>query len=175
MDLDSDEDGVREKAIKKLAGINPKAVSFLMKIAKDKDNEQREAAIEAIGFIGGKDAIQAAPILIEILGKDESRWVRIKAATALGNIADENGVKALAKAAVYDEEEVVRVDVRKALLLQKKTLKTLPDILFKDAFSKNEAAAARAIRALSELELESDEHKAKLEEAKKKLEASRHE
>ena len=83
----------------------------LMEGLKHKDSSVRRHAVEMLGIIGDKEAVDA---LILVL-KDKNRFVRQEAITALGKIGGERLVEPLTKALEEERDEFVQESVRKVL------------------------------------------------------------
>ncbi len=102
-------------AAQALSHIGAPAVPGLVKALAGGDPHIRAAAARALGWIG-PDAKEAAPALIETLGKNPAVPVRVAAAAALVGIAPESAAahKALA-GALADDHYGVRIGAAEAL------------------------------------------------------------
>jgi HEAT repeat protein len=83
----------------------------LIKDLKDKDSSVRRHAIEMLGIMGDKKAVDA---LILVL-KDKNRFVRQEAITSLGKIGGERVVEPLTQALGEEKDEFVQDSIRKVL------------------------------------------------------------
>ncbi|MCJ7669700.1 MAG: HEAT repeat domain-containing protein [Dehalococcoidia bacterium] len=83
----------------------------LIKDLKDKDSSVRRHAIEMLGIMGDKKAVDA---LILVL-KDKNRFVRQEAIASLGKIGGERVVEPLTQALGEEKDEFVQDSIRKVL------------------------------------------------------------
>lgn len=83
----------------------------LIKDLKDKDSSVRRHAIEMLGIMGDKKAVDA---LILVL-KDKNRFVRQEAIASLGKIGGERVVEPLTQALGEGKDEFVQDSIRKVL------------------------------------------------------------
>jgi len=83
----------------------------LIKDLKDKDSSVRRHAIEMLGIMGDKKAVDA---LILVL-KDKNRFVRQEAIASLGKIGGERVVEPLTQALGEEKDEFVQDPIRKVL------------------------------------------------------------
>jgi HEAT repeat protein len=83
----------------------------LIKDLKDKDSSVRRHAIEMLGIMGDKKAVDT---LILVL-KDKNRFVRQEAIASLGKIGGERVVEPLTQALGEEKDEFVQDSIRKVL------------------------------------------------------------
>jgi HEAT repeat protein len=83
----------------------------LIKDLKDKDSSVRRHAIEMLGIMRDKKAVDA---LILVL-KDKNRFVRQEAIASLGKIGGERVVEPLTQALGEEKDEFVQDSIRKVL------------------------------------------------------------
>jgi len=92
--------------------VDARSVDPIIGALKDKNDEVRYRAAEALGIL--KDAAAVDP-LIDVLKNDENRDVRTKAAWALGEIGNAQAVDPLNYAYVKDADGYVRGEAKNAL------------------------------------------------------------
>ncbi len=89
--LRSSDVSIRVAAIATLQGMGTEAVGYLIEALNDPHEEVRIAAIDGLGNIGGRAAVEALVLLLDDSGVD----VRIAAAGALGHIGDRHSIQPL--------------------------------------------------------------------------------
>jgi HEAT repeat protein len=92
---------LRAKAVKALASIGTPAVEPLRSTLKDSDWKMREGAVDALGELRDKGAVD---MLIALLDDDE---IRYSSAKALGKIGDKRAIDPLHAAIQYNESKKV--------------------------------------------------------------------
>lgn len=108
-DTDSD---VRDAAVEGVGAYGAVAVPYLSTLLADGHLRSREAAARALGLIGDAGAL---PALINALN-DESAWVRIQAANALGQLeTNEEALSALAQALEIEHDSATKNALQAAL------------------------------------------------------------
>jgi HEAT repeat protein len=88
-----------------------KDITDLIKELEHKDSSVRQNAAQALGRIGGEEAVDA---LIPVL-KDKNRFVRQEAIAALGKIGGANLVEPLTHALKEEKDEFVKDSIKKVL------------------------------------------------------------
>ena len=83
----------------------------LIKNLKDKDSSVRRHAIEMLGIMGDKKAVDALILVLQ----DKNRFVRQEAIASLGKIRGERVVEPLTQALGEEKDEFVQDSIRKVL------------------------------------------------------------
>lgn len=144
--IKSGDDDEREDAIKALANIGPAAVTAVpVIIAAVKEDALCWTATEALGAIGGKDAMQA---LCQILATDSDMSVRMRAAHSLGKIGDSGAILALTKALRHPHEMVRTAVVNALAILGDQTVTPAIEPLLTDSSEYVRDAAVKALERI---------------------------
>ena len=152
----SNDNEIRRSAIDTTGILNialndEKSANILIQTAKDKNNELRWDAINALGW--NKKNKRAVKPLIEILRTDENRDIRGYAASSLGKIGDNQATDALIEA-LKDEYIILRTKTVEALenIKDKKAIKPLQEALKNAEKMKDEDSSILIKRALKQIE-----------------------
>ncbi|MBI4301625.1 MAG: HEAT repeat domain-containing protein [Chloroflexi bacterium] len=120
------------------------AAAQIAPLLRDQNESVRQKAAEVLGMLAEAVAVES---LVEAVGSDSSRWVRLFAAWALGRAKDKRALKPLVKA-LRDKEWNVREKAAEALgEMGEKAIEPLAAALKKD----NIYVRRSAVAALSKI------------------------
>lgn len=107
--------GVRAHAVELLGKTgDPSVARNLIPLLRDRDEEVREKAADAIGVLGAEEAI---PVLSQSLRVETDEWVRMRMARALVRLGSKEGIPVLLDVARKGRARKVREEALQALLL----------------------------------------------------------